>query len=224
MSVSSRTSASSPVACWSSSRVMVRRTLVGDRKRSQSVVKTRSSSLVLTWLPLVEEELRSAWPPKYRQICAGKKEGNSRRFRIRTCRAILPLQRTRLRRGDSNGDALKDQDRSPADSPHCPSAPCAGDAARASGGHSTPLQDQITLTQGGRLRLPGDRPHTRRGRPEGLVVDRRAFLGTLTLGLLAAPLAAEAQPQAKTARIGFLSLSPGPTWRPSWLGSRWTSL
>src|SRR5216683_7480464 len=32
LSVSSRTSASSPVACWSSSRVMVRRTLVGDRK------------------------------------------------------------------------------------------------------------------------------------------------------------------------------------------------
>jgi len=42
-------------------------------------------------------------------------------------------------------------------------------------------------------------------------MDRRVFIGTLAGGLLAAPLAAEAQPQAKTARIGFLSLSPGPT-------------
>jgi len=42
-------------------------------------------------------------------------------------------------------------------------------------------------------------------------VDRRAFLGTLAGGLLAAPLAAEAQQRPKTARIGFLSLSSGPT-------------
>jgi len=42
-------------------------------------------------------------------------------------------------------------------------------------------------------------------------VDRRAFLGTLTGGLLAAPLAAGAQQRPKTARIGFLSLSPGRT-------------
>ena len=38
-------------------------------------------------------------------------------------------------------------------------------------------------------------------------MDRRAFISTLTGGLLAAPLAAEAQPAAKVARIGFLSTS-----------------
>ena len=37
------------------------------------------------------------------------------------------------------------------------------------------------------------------------VMDRRAFLGTIAGGLLAAPLAAEAQPAAKTSRIGYLS-------------------
>ena len=36
-------------------------------------------------------------------------------------------------------------------------------------------------------------------------MDRRAFIGTLTGGLLAAPLAAEAQQAAKIARIGYLS-------------------
>ena len=38
-------------------------------------------------------------------------------------------------------------------------------------------------------------------------MDRRAFLGTLTGGLLAAPLAPEAQPAAKAPRIGFLALN-----------------
>jgi putative ABC transport system substrate-binding protein len=42
------------------------------------------------------------------------------------------------------------------------------------------------------------------------VVTRRAFLGTLTAGLLAAPLAAEAQDAAKIARIGFLVQGSGP--------------
>ena len=42
------------------------------------------------------------------------------------------------------------------------------------------------------------------------MLDRRAFLGTL--GLLAAPLAAEAQPAGKVARIGILSPSmAGPS-------------
>ena len=36
-------------------------------------------------------------------------------------------------------------------------------------------------------------------------------MSTVAGGLLAAPLAAEAQPASKTARIGFLSLSTGPT-------------
>jgi len=36
-------------------------------------------------------------------------------------------------------------------------------------------------------------------------VERRAFLGTLASGLLAAPLAAEAQRAAKIARIGYLA-------------------
>ena len=41
-------------------------------------------------------------------------------------------------------------------------------------------------------------------------VDRRAFIGTLAGGLLAAPLAAEAQQAtAKVPRIGFLQLDPG---------------
>jgi putative ABC transport system substrate-binding protein len=42
-------------------------------------------------------------------------------------------------------------------------------------------------------------------------MDRRSFIGTLAGGLLAAPLVAGAQPAAKIARIGFLSLSPGRT-------------
>src|SRR5437879_2528056 len=47
-------------------------------------------------------------------------------------------------------------------------------------------------------------------------MDRRAFLGTVTGGLLAAPLAAEGQPAGKSPRIGFLStFSPSdvPRWR-----------
>jgi putative ABC transport system substrate-binding protein len=44
-------------------------------------------------------------------------------------------------------------------------------------------------------------------------VDRRAFISTLTGGLLAAPLAAEAQVGAKLWRIGFLrSGQPPPAW------------
>ena len=38
-------------------------------------------------------------------------------------------------------------------------------------------------------------------------MDRRAFIGTLTSGLLAVPLAAEAEPAGKVHRIGFLSPS-----------------
>jgi len=39
-------------------------------------------------------------------------------------------------------------------------------------------------------------------------VDRRTFLSALTGGLLAAPLAAEAQQAAKVPRIGYLALNP----------------
>jgi hypothetical protein len=42
---------------------------------------------------------------------------------------------------------------------------------------------------------------------EGLVVDRRAFLGTVAGGPLAAPLAAEAQQTGKVYRIGVLFAS-----------------
>ena len=42
-------------------------------------------------------------------------------------------------------------------------------------------------------------------------MDRRAFFVTLGGGLLAAPLAVDAQQPPKTARIGFMSLSSGPT-------------
>ena len=41
-------------------------------------------------------------------------------------------------------------------------------------------------------------------------MDRRAFLGSLTGGFLAAPVAAEAQPAAKTFRIGYLATNPTP--------------
>src|SRR5512138_3345301 len=41
-------------------------------------------------------------------------------------------------------------------------------------------------------------------------MDRRAFIGALAGGLLAAPLAADAQPPAKVARIGFLTTGSLP--------------
>ena len=43
-------------------------------------------------------------------------------------------------------------------------------------------------------------------------MDRRTFLGTLTGGLLAAPLAAEAQPAREVHRIGFLSSGSPCRW------------
>jgi len=42
-------------------------------------------------------------------------------------------------------------------------------------------------------------------------MDRRAFLGTLAGGLLAAPLGAEAQ-QARVYKIGYLDLNPAPKY------------
>jgi hypothetical protein len=49
------------------------------------------------------------------------------------------------------------------------------------------------------------------------MMERRRFLGTLGLSVLAAPLAAEAQPAAKIARIGYLAgnlaAAPPPLWR-----------
>jgi hypothetical protein len=42
-------------------------------------------------------------------------------------------------------------------------------------------------------------------------VDRRAFIGSLTGGLLAAPFAAEAQPTGKVYQIGYVSLGAAPT-------------
>jgi hypothetical protein len=39
-------------------------------------------------------------------------------------------------------------------------------------------------------------------------MDRRAFISGITLGLLAAPLAVEAQQAAKIARIGWLGNDP----------------
>ena len=39
-------------------------------------------------------------------------------------------------------------------------------------------------------------------------MDRRAFIGTLTGGLLAAPLAAEAQPAGKVYRVGIIAINP----------------
>jgi ABC-type uncharacterized transport system substrate-binding protein len=45
------------------------------------------------------------------------------------------------------------------------------------------------------------------------VIPRRAFLGTVAGGLLAAPLAAEAQQTGKVYRIGYLSIASGPSPR-----------
>jgi putative ABC transport system substrate-binding protein len=53
----------------------------------------------------------------------------------------------------------------------------------------------------------------RRAVRRGFLVDRRAFLGTLTGGLLAAPLAAGAQQAGRTYRLGYLSVRP-PTTGP----------
>src|SRR6266852_7164569 len=50
-------------------------------------------------------------------------------------------------------------------------------------------------------------------------MDRRAFLGTLAGGLLAAPLTAEAQPGGKVWRIGLLDFASDPT-----SSSRWKAL
>jgi putative ABC transport system substrate-binding protein len=51
-------------------------------------------------------------------------------------------------------------------------------------------------------------------------MDRRAFLGTLAGGLLAAPLAAEAQQAGKVYRIGLLDFSAPDPARQAW----WTAL
>ncbi len=60
------------------------------------------------------------------------------------------------------------------------------------------------------MRLTPRRPPAVAG-PGNRVLDRRAFLGTVAGGLLAAPLAAEAQPTGKMTRIGYLAVSPRPT-------------
>jgi putative ABC transport system substrate-binding protein len=49
------------------------------------------------------------------------------------------------------------------------------------------------------------------------MMDRRTFVGTLTLGLLAAPLAVEAQRVGKVYRIGYLAVTaPTPATLPLW--------
>ena len=50
-------------------------------------------------------------------------------------------------------------------------------------------------------------------------MDRRAFIGTLAGGLLAAPLAAEAQQVGKVYRVGLVSLGGDPTWWQPVLGA-----
>src|SRR5260370_42639239 len=60
-------------------------------------------------------------------------------------------------------------------------------------------------------------------------MNRRTFLGTLTGGLLAAPLVAEAQESTKVARVGILGAGPTPSpedlaksvaTNPLWLSMR----
>src|SRR5262249_20816507 len=50
------------------------------------------------------------------------------------------------------------------------------------------------------------------GRSGYRVIARRAFVASLTGGLLAAPLAAQAQQRGKLWRIGVLSTADGPEW------------
>ena len=52
------------------------------------------------------------------------------------------------------------------------------------------------------------------------MMERRAFISGLAAGLLAPPLAAEAQPAAKVAQIGFLAgnLAPNHHLREAFLG------
>jgi putative ABC transport system substrate-binding protein len=47
-------------------------------------------------------------------------------------------------------------------------------------------------------------------------VDRRAFIGTLAGGLLASPLAAEAQPAGKVYRVGLVSIGSDPARAAQW--------
>ena len=56
-------------------------------------------------------------------------------------------------------------------------------------------------------------------------MDRRTFLGTLAGGLLAAPLAAQAQPAGKIGRVGFLGFGLAPSQEevaksPFWLAMK----
>ena len=46
-------------------------------------------------------------------------------------------------------------------------------------------------------------------------MDRRAFLGVIAGGLLAAPLAVEAQPAGKVYRVGILAQN-SPLWEDFW--------
>jgi putative ABC transport system substrate-binding protein len=48
------------------------------------------------------------------------------------------------------------------------------------------------------------------------VIERRAFISSITLGLLAAPLAAEAQPAGKVWQIGLLDYSAPDPARQEW--------
>jgi putative tryptophan/tyrosine transport system substrate-binding protein len=47
-------------------------------------------------------------------------------------------------------------------------------------------------------------------------MPRRAFMAAIAGGLLAAPLAAEAQPAGKVFQVGLLSIGTDPTWRILW--------
>jgi hypothetical protein len=60
-------------------------------------------------------------------------------------------------------------------------------------------------------------------------MDRRTFISSVTLTVLAAPLAAEAQPAGKMARVGILGVGPAPSpqelaksvsTNPFWLSMR----
>jgi len=77
---------------------------------------------------------------------------------------------------------------------------------------------------GEKHRCPGDGDSRGGGREEP-GMNRRAFLGTLTGSLLAAPLAAEAQQAGRVYRIGVLmnkASDPAESrqWRGLWLGLR----
>jgi putative tryptophan/tyrosine transport system substrate-binding protein len=68
--------------------------------------------------------------------------------------------------------------------------------------------------EGARAEHPADTPAA--GGSGDPVITRRVFVGSLTGGFLAAPLAAKAQPAGEVRRVGYLSMGSPTSPRPLW--------